>query len=247
MIHEFHLSPPGSGRGPSCDANGAFVGDIPLLKRSIIDGREKWEARECRELSENIGANFGLPIDMSSKMGGVRAIANALNEGDVARAQVATVLLAIPDPPVLAKGACSPADLVDFIRQLQWSGLIKADWEPDEHPRWPAGAPDSQGGQFAPKGDDTGQAISDAAALRASRDMPPEIGISPRQRFFAAPMFHRTFSPHCGPTSKASIHCSAAAGSHRQMTPRTSASMQATAITSAMCRWPAPMRPPWTA
>ena len=26
MIHEFHLSPPGEGRGVSCDANGAFIG-----------------------------------------------------------------------------------------------------------------------------------------------------------------------------------------------------------------------------
>ena len=33
MIHEFHLSPPGTGRGLSCDANGAFVGNIPPLKR----------------------------------------------------------------------------------------------------------------------------------------------------------------------------------------------------------------------
>lgn len=159
MIHEFHLSPPGEGRGVSCDANGAFVGDIPLLKRSIVDGRERWEPRECGELSKAIGASFGLPIDMSAKLGGVRAIANALNDGDVARAQIATVLLGIPELPDLSKDACSPADLKKFVDELQWSGLLKADWDADEHPRWPAGAPDSQGGQFAPKGDDTGQTI----------------------------------------------------------------------------------------
>jgi hypothetical protein len=182
MIHEFHLAPPGEGRGVSCDANGAFVGDIPLLKLSLIDGSERWQPRECGELSKAIGASFGLPIDMSSKMGGVRAISNALNDGDVARAQIATVLLGIPELPDLSKDAFSSAHLKNFVDELQWSGLLKADWDADEHPRWPAGAPDSQGGQFAPKGDDAGQ--TDAATPRASRDTAPDAAISPRQRFY---------------------------------------------------------------
>jgi hypothetical protein len=62
--------------------------------------------------------------------------------------------------------------------------LLKADWDADEHPRWPAGTPDSQGGQFAPKGDDTGQTSGDAMTPRASRDAPPDATISPRQRFY---------------------------------------------------------------
>lgn len=189
MIHEFHLSPPGRGRGLSCDANGAFVGNILLLKRSLVAGRERWEPRDSGELSKAIGASFGIPIDMSSKMGGVRAISNALNEGDVARAQIATVLLGIPDLPelpVLSKGACGPADLRKFVDELKWSGLLKADWDPDEHPRWPAGAPDSQGGQFAPKGDDATIGQTDAAAPRASHDTPPDVATSPRQRFYGA-------------------------------------------------------------
>jgi hypothetical protein len=186
MIHEFHLSPPGRGRGVSCDANGAFVGDIPLLKRSLINGRERWEPRDSGELSKAIGASFGVPIDMSSKMGGVRAIANALNDGDLARAQIATVLLAIPDLPDLAKDACSPADVKRFVDELQSSGLIKADWDPDEHPRWPAGAPDSQGGQFAPKGNDATIGQTDAAAPRSSRDTRPDVAMSARQRFYGA-------------------------------------------------------------
>ncbi len=188
MLHEFHLSPPGSGRGMSCDANGAFIGDVPLLKRSIANGVERWEPRECERLSKEITAQFGLPIDMSPKMGGVRAIANALNEGDIARAQIATVLLGIPDPPALSKGVGSRTDQIAFIRDLSWSGLIKAEWDPDEHPRWPAGAPDSQGGEFAPKGDDApaGQTVDDAPPPRSSHGIPSDIGISPRQRFYGA-------------------------------------------------------------
>jgi hypothetical protein len=152
VIHEFRLSPPGSGRGVSCDANGAFVGTIPLLKRNNAYGYDRWEPRNCGELSKQIGSQFGLPIDLASRVRGIKAISNALNEGDVARAQIATVLLRFPNPPVPSKGAGSQSEMIKFIRELYRSELIKADWDADEHPRWPAGAPDSQGGQFAPKG-----------------------------------------------------------------------------------------------
>jgi hypothetical protein len=120
-------------------------------------------------LSKQIGDRLGLPIDMSAKASGIEAIANALNEGNVARAQVAAVLMGIPDPPPLTKGSRSHSEMTKFIRDLHWSGLIKVDWDPDEHPRWPAGAPDSQGGQFAPKsGADTRSAAS--APVPSHRD-----------------------------------------------------------------------------
>ena len=152
MIREFRLAPIGSGLGVSCDANGAFIGAIPLLRRSNAQGEDRWEPRSCGELSKQIGEHFGLPIDISSKAGGLRAISNALNDDDIARAQIATVQLAIPDPPPLLKDDRPREAMIRFIRDLNWSGLIKADWESDKHPRWPTGAPDSQGGRFAPKG-----------------------------------------------------------------------------------------------
>ena len=148
MIREFRLSPPG--RGVSCDANGAFVGCVSLLQKVEIHGGDRWEPRDCELLSDEIGLEFGLPIDVSGKSCGLKAICNALNEGDVARAQIATVLLGIPEPPDLAKSARAEHDMIDFIRDLHWSGMIKANWDPDKHPRWPAGAPESQGGRFAP-------------------------------------------------------------------------------------------------
>jgi len=156
LIREFRLSPPGSERGVSCDANGAFVGTTPLLKRSNASGATRWEPRDIANLSKQLGSNFGVPVDMATKIGGLKAICNALNEGDVARAQIAAVLLGIPDSPPVDKGTRSRDGMVKFIRDLDWSGIIKADWDPDEHPRWPVGAPDSQGGQFSPKGEDAG-------------------------------------------------------------------------------------------
>ena len=153
MPREFHLSPPGTGRGISCDAEGAFIGAIPVLKRLQESGKVKWQPRDCDELSDEIGEHYGLPIDMSSKTGGLKAIANALNAGNLARAQIATVLLAIPDPLPLSKSARSRDAMIKLIRDLHWSGLIKEDWNADDHPRWPAGSADSTGGQFAPKGE----------------------------------------------------------------------------------------------
>lgn len=43
-------------------------------------------------------------------------------------------------------------ELVGLANELKASGLLKADWDPSKHPRWPAGSPDSTGGQFAPVG-----------------------------------------------------------------------------------------------
>ena len=167
MIHEFHLSPPGKG-GVSCDADGAFVGAIPILNRLRRDGKDEWHLRDCAQLSKQISVHYGLPIDMSSKTGGLRAIANALNDGDVARAQIATVLLGIPDPPRLSKRVCSRDQMIKLVRDLHWSGIIK--WDPDEHPRWPAGSADSQGGQFAPKGEGA-ETYASLTSRRTKSDM----------------------------------------------------------------------------
>lgn len=168
MIREFRLSPGGKGQGVSCGENGAFFGSIPLLKRSSVNGNDYWQPIDSEQLSEDIGKQFDLPIDMSRKKGGLKTIADALNAGDVARAQIAAVLLGIPNPPRLFKNASARDDMIKFIRDLHWSGMIKTDWNPDEHPRWPAGAPDSQGGQFAPKGSGESESNSSGDTLTGS-------------------------------------------------------------------------------
>jgi hypothetical protein len=190
LIHEFRLTSRGNG-GVLCDEGGVFVGAVPMLARTRSNGRDEWRPRDCDELSKDMSAQYGLPIDMSSKRGGLTAIAKALNEGDVVRAQVATVLLGIPHPPSLSKGAPSRQEMIKLARDLQWSGLLKADWDSDEHPRWPAGAPDSQGGQFAPKGDEpaAGQSAGGAAESRQPPAQARDPGVSTsRPRYdFGAP------------------------------------------------------------
>ena len=164
MIREFRLSEPSARRGVSCDANGAFIGAIPLLKRLSERGKDWWAPRDSVRLSKQMALEFGLPIDMSRKAGGLRAICNALNDGDIVRAQIAAVLLGIPDAPASAKGKPSRDQMIKFIRDLDWSGMIKADWDPDEHPRWPAGS--GQGGQFAPEGEGDGECNRTETARR---------------------------------------------------------------------------------
>ena len=88
MLREFRLSPRLDG-GVFCDESGVFVGAIPMLARTRGNGKDEWRPRDCGDLSQEMSAQYGLPVDMLSKRGGLTAIARALNEGDVARAQVA--------------------------------------------------------------------------------------------------------------------------------------------------------------
>jgi hypothetical protein len=176
LIHQFHLSPRRS-VGVFCGEDGAFVAAIPMLARARSNGKDEWRPRDCADLSREMSAQYGLPIDMASKSGGLAVIAKALNKGDLARAQIATLLLGLPDPPCLSKGAPSREAMIKLASDLRWSRLLKADWDPDEHPRWPAGAPDSQGGKFAPKDDDTASGQSSGGTAEASQPgLPPNAG-----------------------------------------------------------------------
>lgn len=88
-------------------------------------------------------------------MDGLATVARALNRGDLLHAQIATLHLQIPDPTPLTKTPRSAQELLGLARELKASGLLKAGWDPTKHPRWPAGSPDSTGGQFAPVGTPT--------------------------------------------------------------------------------------------
>ena len=60
--------------------------------------------------------------------------------------------------------------------KLDETDLLRKDWESDLHPRWPRGASDSQGGQFAPKRDDEdggGEILLEDAVYRSPADDNP--------------------------------------------------------------------------
>jgi hypothetical protein len=151
------------GTGVSCNQNGFFVGETSLLEeKRDHPGHPEWRARALSDPNRDLSKRYGLPIDFSVKMPAVATIARSLGRGDLVQAQIATLLLQIPDPPKLSKTDPTSGEFTVLTRQLQESGLLKADWDPAKHPRWPAKSPDSVGGQFAPS--DSSAAAPDAGA-----------------------------------------------------------------------------------
>jgi len=165
------------GAGISCGHDGLFVGAVPLLERRHGEGLsecEEWQARHLPEINQDLSEHYGLPIEFGRKLGGLQAVARALSRGDMLHAQIVTLHLEIPDPPALGKSQGSN-EIVDLARQLHASGLLKEDWDPTKHPRWPAGSPNSIGGRFAPTGtatDNPTVTVSDAPVIPAQITIP---------------------------------------------------------------------------
>ena len=137
------------GAGLSCDESGLFLGQAPLLTRDPDQG---WRPRPLDALNAAGAASYGLRIDFAAKLAGLRTVAAALDCGEIALAKIAALHLRLPDPPPLAKDLLNEGALVQLASDLQASGVLAKDFDPDKHPRWPAGTPDHQGGQFAPAG-----------------------------------------------------------------------------------------------
>ncbi|HTW33059.1 MAG TPA: hypothetical protein VMD53_00470 [Rhizomicrobium sp.] len=168
LPREFRLSSK-DGLGVRCDEDGAFVGDVALLERI---GNE-WAPRGGEELSAALSKTYGLPVDVSAKEKGLATVARALNKGDVARAQLATLFAHFPDPPSLAKRARSQDEIIKLALALDWASLLKINTL-----HYPAKTPGGKGGQFAPKDANTNQdAQSDSDlpdAPNNSSDIPRE-------------------------------------------------------------------------
>jgi hypothetical protein len=176
----------------SCSADGVFVGEVPLLERSCRrNDFQQWQPRPADDLNRDLSTRYRLPVDINAKVGGLIAIARALNHGDIFHAQVVALHLQFPDPPALAKIAHDAREIVELAWQLKASGLLKADWDPRKHPRWPAGSPNSIGGEFAPQGsvaDDSVIADRNSPTIPAQLTLPaPPDLVVPREAPFPWP------------------------------------------------------------
>jgi hypothetical protein len=116
-----------SAKGVECDALGLRVGGIELLAREM----QGWRVREPSETDSALSHLYGFPVETSAKRAGLDMIATALTNRELARAQIATLFLQLPDPP---SGAS--VDNAELARDLAACGLLKADpdWEA-KHPR----------------------------------------------------------------------------------------------------------------
>jgi hypothetical protein len=131
--------------GVECDAGGLRVGDVALVAR---DANGAWTRRDENALSRELSKLYGLPLDFGSRRRGVDAVAAALAKGEIARAQIAALLLRLPDPPASVGGQSDKLEKRRLADELLACGLLKADADWDEkHPR--AGAPPNPG-WFAP-------------------------------------------------------------------------------------------------
>jgi hypothetical protein len=123
-LRVFSLAAKRGSEGVSCDAQGIFVGGVPLLQ-APSEGNRYWRVRPVAELNKELTARYRLPIDLASKVGGLALIAAALNRGDLAMAAIAAVQMQFPEPPPLEQGSEKPQETVRRAQELVRSGLLK--------------------------------------------------------------------------------------------------------------------------
>jgi hypothetical protein len=133
----FSLAPKRTSDGISCDEQGVFVGDVPLLRRCTGScGHVTWSVRTAAELNDELTALYRLPVDVAAKAGALALIAAAFNRGDLAMAAIAAGQMRLPDPPRISKEAESADEVAHRASDLRRIGLLKAapDWDA-KHPR----------------------------------------------------------------------------------------------------------------
>jgi hypothetical protein len=154
--------------GVECDVQGLRVGGLALLAR---DDRGAWKARSERDLGHDLSSVYGIRVDARAKMAGFGVVAKALQDGNLVKAQIAALLLQLPDPLSRTDGALGKSAERRLYYDLIACGLLKADADWDEkHPR--TGSPPNAG-WFASK-------PGDAPAKEPSQaDAKPHQGASP--------------------------------------------------------------------
>jgi hypothetical protein len=150
--------------GVECDEQGLRVGHLALLAR---DGRGAWKVRDERNLGHDLSHVYGFRLDARAKMAGFGVVAKALQDGNLAKAQIAALLLRLPAPPLRTDAALGKSAERRLYYDLVACGLLKADADWDEkHPR--TGSPPNRA-RFASKPGDAGA------------DEPPKADAKPDQ------------------------------------------------------------------
>jgi hypothetical protein len=80
-------------------------------------------------LEERLWRAYGCRISAAGKVCGLQVVVDALNKGEVARAQIAALLLKLPIP------AAGNNSVPELTKRLHNGGWLLKDWDPDKHPR----------------------------------------------------------------------------------------------------------------
>jgi hypothetical protein len=155
----FKIGRPGDPGKVSCGTGGASVGPVSLLERT---SRGLWQPRSVNILNSDLSRHYGFPVDMSLKIDGIATVANALNEGNIVKATIAAVHLRLPDLPSWFSEAQETGPAADLLCRLFESGILSKTWDPEKHPRWPAGQTD--GGRFRANDGERGDQDNDGLA-----------------------------------------------------------------------------------
>jgi hypothetical protein len=161
-----------------CDAGGLRVGGVALLAR---DAKGAWTRRDERDLNRELSKLYGFPVDFGRMRRRVDAVAAALDNGDLARAQVGALPLRLPDPPASAGAQPGALEKRRLAYDLAACGLLKADGDWNEkHPRtdappnpgWFAPTPGTPGAD-KPKTDASSSAGASSRGGAAPAFVPP--------------------------------------------------------------------------
>jgi hypothetical protein len=156
-ISRYRLSDEPRQFGLSCSDRGLTLAGVPLLTRTEAGFRP----RPVWEVDRLLGRAYRTNVDLDGLMGGLGAVARALNDGEMARAMIAALLLKLPE--LDWDGAVRIAHADDT--------LAKAGFDPDEsrdsHGRW------TTDGRFR------GSSANDHLRAPGRADNPPHPGRLP--------------------------------------------------------------------
>ena len=97
-LHDRRAEPRARVRGLSCDETGLhFAGDCALIESVGEDGAPAYRRRPIDEINRTLSAGYGAPVDLTAREGLLDSIADHLNRGDLARAQLLALQLRLPD------------------------------------------------------------------------------------------------------------------------------------------------------
>ena len=153
--------------GLACTEQGLLLGRTPLIERR--DGR--FVVRECSELEHLFSHAYGRTVSAQRLMGGLAAVASALNAADQGLARIAAVHLRIPDLP--DRAARDDMEAIDVLLKYARDESGGDAWNPALHPR--AGTPPNPG-WFAPTAGGTQLAEADETERPGHEKQPPMTG-----------------------------------------------------------------------
>lgn len=127
----FRLDEDPSGLALSCDETGLALAGVALLRRTA-NGFEPRSPSELDVLLRHANAGRDTPLALPSS--GLRTVAEALNRGDLAKAQMAAVFMRVPE-----LDADSAVRLILADDTLAKTASYDPDQPRDGHGRWTAG------------------------------------------------------------------------------------------------------------